>query len=88
MLLTLLILILPISFCASAVTIEDKASNKIITVPFPSPDSFGKCAQSMIIYDEVEKRYTMFVLTYDLAPHVSDPLAVSFKATLRLLLIL
>ena len=82
MLLTFL-LILSISFCASAVTIDDKATNKIISVPFPSPDSFGKCAQSMIIYDEVSKRYTMFVLTYDLAPHVSDPLSVSFKATLN-----
>lgn len=83
MLLTLLLLILSISFSSFAVNIDDKSTNTIVSLPFPSPDSFGECAQSMIIYDEVTKRYTMFVLTYDLAPHVSNPLAVSFNATLN-----
>lgn len=71
-LLALFLVILPISFSASAVSLNDETSTVITSLPFPSPESFGENSQSVVFYNSVKQRYTYFVLTYDISPVVNS----------------
>ncbi|MGN0468587.1 MAG: hypothetical protein ACI4GY_07695 [Acutalibacteraceae bacterium] len=77
-----LIAFLPFNFVVSAVTVSDNTKNTIVELPFPSPDSFGDCSRSLVIYDNSDKRYTMFVLTYVVSPSFTAD-SIYFKATLN-----
>lgn len=79
----LLLVILPISFSASAVSVSDDSSNIVYSLPFPSPDSFGECSQSVVMYNEVKNRFTMFVLRYELGMAFSSPSVVNFRVILN-----
>lgn len=80
--LALFLAILPISFSASAVPVSDDTSSVVVSLPFPSPDSFGENSQSIVVYNSAKQRYTYFVLTYDMSPVVSS-CSVDFDVTLN-----
>lgn len=82
-LLVLFLALLPISFPVSAVSVSDETSNVVVSLPFPSPESFGENSQSVVLYNSAKQRYTYFVLTYDLGSLVSNPSSVIFSATLN-----
>lgn len=81
--LALFLVILPISFPVSAVSVSDETSNVVISLPFPSPDSFGDSSRSIVMFNEAKNRYTMFVLTFNISPYVSSPSSIQFSAVLN-----
>ena len=68
---------------ASAVSVSDETSNVVISLPFPSPDSFGDCSRSIVLFNEVKNRYTMFVLTFNISSYVPSADSIEFLATLN-----
>ena len=81
--LALFLAILPINLTAHAVNVDSASNNTVISLPFPSPYSFGDCAQSLIVYNSSLNRYSMFLLTYNLGELMSDPSCVQLSASLN-----
>lgn len=80
--LALFLAILPISFSASAVAVSDETSNVVVSLPFPAPESFGDASRSIVMFNQVKNRYTMFVLCFSLSPYVTDSSCVKFYANI------
>ncbi len=76
------LLILPTNFTANAVSVSDDTSSVVVSLPFPSPESFGENSQSIVLYNSAKQRYTYFVLTYDISP-VANSCSVDFNVTLN-----
>lgn len=81
--LALFLAILPISLSVSAVGQDDSTYNTVISLPFPSPDSFGDSSRAIVMYNSVKNRYSMFVLTFNISPYVSSSDSIEFYATLN-----
>ena len=80
--LALFLAILPLNITANAVSVSDDTSSVVVSLPFPSPESFGENSQSIVLYNSAKQRYTYFVLTYDMSP-LANSCSVDFDVSLN-----
>ena len=76
-----MLLVLPISFTSFAVDSSINFKGDVIELPFPSPSSFGESSRSFVYYNELKKRFDMFVLVFSCSSSVS-PSSVQFSVSL------
>ncbi len=74
-------MVLPISFTSSAVGSSVNFKGDVIELPFPSPSSFGESSRSFVYYNELKKRFDMYVLVFSASSSVS-PSSVQFSVSL------
>lgn len=68
----LVLFVLPISFSASAVDSSMNFKGDVIELPFPSPSSYGESSRSFVFYNELKKRFDMYVLMISPSPECNS----------------
>lgn len=63
---------LPISFTSSAVDSSVNFKGDVIELPFPSPSSYGESSRSFVFYNELKKRFDMYVLMISPSPECNS----------------